>query len=164
MKLGHLTRTGACSPLDRKKNLMAWRDRMLSDSRPSYHGEPLPNGCPPDDAIAAPDDVLLRLTSSPQPSAEDFAVGSANGRRKKPDSCNPCTWLSCSVWRPMTPRETLLALTRLPKMSDKKFIAHVKVNSRCGIVKPHQKDDNHLSFWMFLAFSPEKAIVKIEPL
>ena len=45
-----------------------------------------------------------------------------------------------------------------------KFIALIKVDGSSGYIKPHVKEPNHISFWMYDAFEVEKAIVKVEPL
>ena len=72
--------------------------------------------------------------------------------------------MACSVWVETTPREKLGDLTKLPNLSDKKFVAHIQVNSSCGHIKPHAKDQQHISFWMYEEFEVENAVVKVESL
>jgi hypothetical protein len=68
------------------------------------------------------------------------------------------------MWLESTAHEKLAGLAKLANLSHMKFVAHVKVDSACGCTKPHPKDPQHISFWMYALFAPEKAVVKIEPL
>jgi hypothetical protein len=68
------------------------------------------------------------------------------------------------VWQPNTPIEKIAGLTKLPNLSHLKYIAHVKLSSKAGVIKPHKKDKQHLRFWMCTTFDPVKAIDRIEPL
>ena len=140
---------------------------VLPNPDPKYHNseppEPWPASCPPSDATAPIDGVLLRLVTSATPTADDFSVGSSE-QRKKPQNCDLCRWLACSVWLAATPRNRLSALTRLPKLRDRKYIAFLKVGPDAGRQKPHDTDPNHISLWMYATFDPKLNIQKTEPL
>ena len=122
-------------------------------------GAPLPPDCPPPDAIDVPKGVYLRLVAAKPTTADDFRSGHAEGK-KKPDKCDECTWRACSVWVETTKLEKIAGLTKLRTLSDKKFIAFIEVDDKCGKIKPHPKDKEHLSFWMRKSFIVEKAIIK----
>jgi hypothetical protein len=72
--------------------------------------------------------------------------------------------MACSVWLESTAPERLADLAKLPNLSDKKFVAHFAVDPRCGKIKPHKKDKEHLSFWMRESFDPQVAVTKMVPL
>ena len=128
-------------------------------SNNGYRGGPLPAHCPPSDAKDATDGIYLRLVVGNPCTLDDFRSGHAEGRRK-PKSCDDCTWMA-SVWLDSTAPERLADLAKLPNLSDRKFVVHVAVDSTCGKVKPHKKDKEHLSFWMRESFEPHKAVTKI---
>lgn len=128
-----------------------------------YRGGPLPTNCPPNDAADAASGTFLRLVATKPCTLDDFRSGQSEGRRK-PKNCDDCTWLACSVWLDTTKLEKLSDLAKLPNLSDKKFIAQIKVDPACGKVKPHPKDKEHLSFWIRESFEPHKAVIKIIPL
>jgi hypothetical protein len=142
------------------------REALVSASKgalsSSYKGGSLPERCPPEDAINAPDGHLLRLVAQNPCTADDFRSGHAEGK-KQPKKCDMCVWMAYSFWVETTPKEKLADLAKLPNLRDKKFIAVVKVNASCGMVKPHQ-DKEHLSFWMRDSFEPEKAVADAIPL
>jgi hypothetical protein len=126
-----------------------------------YREKPLPAACPPNDASDASNSVVLRLVTSNPPATDDFRSCQAEGK-KKPHKCDDCTWCACSVWLSSTKREVITGLTKLANHRNKKFIAHVQINSASGKTKPHDGDGNHIRFWMYESFDPVSATVKIE--
>jgi hypothetical protein len=131
--------------------------------KPTYKGHPLPNDCPPADATHPLDGILLRLVRSQNVSSDDFLSCHAE-KKIQPKKCDHCRWRACSVWVEATPIEKLSGLTKLPNLAHMKFVAHVAVDASAGRVKPHEKDKQHLSFWMADTFSPETAVKKVHPL
>jgi hypothetical protein len=139
---------------------------MLSEkeSKPFKDG-PLPDNCPPKDATKpSKDAIFLRLVPANPATSAHFKSSRAEGNRKQPRGCDDCRWAACSVWVETTPRDKLSGLAKLANLSHMKFIATIKVDESSGYIKPHKKEPNHLSFWMFEAFEVDKAIVKVEPL
>lgn len=132
-------------------------------SNNGYRGGPLPDACPPSDATDATTGTYLRLVRADPCTLEDFRSGHAEGKRK-PQKCDMCTWMACSVWVESSAFERLADLAKLPTLSDKKFIAYFSVDPSCGKIKPHKKEKQHLSFWMRESFEPHKAITKMVPL
>jgi hypothetical protein len=122
-----------------------------------------PAECPPNNSLSVPLGVYLRLVPANPVTAADFQSGHTCGK-KRPKKCDECTWRACSVWLSTTLHEKLAGLTKLPNLSDMKFIAHVEITIPCGKIRPHNKDKDHLSFWMHNSFYPEKAVIKIMPL
>jgi hypothetical protein len=119
-----------------------------------------PTNCPPTDAKSIPHGVYLRLTSANPATKDDFRSGHAEGKKRPKKRCDECTWRACSVWVESTSQDKLAGLAKLPTLSNKKFIVHFRVSSAAGMVKPHHKDKEHLSFWMHQSFEPEKLIIK----
>ena len=130
-----------------------------------FKGGPLPDNCPPKDAIKPPKDaIFLRLVPANPATLDHFKSSKAEGNRRQPRDCDDCRWAACSVWIATTPRGKLSDLAKLRNLSHMKFIAFIKVDESSGYIKPHEKEPKHLSFWMFEAFEVAKAIVKVEPL
>jgi hypothetical protein len=135
---------------------------MAGSKQKRFREHPLPPSCPPADATLI-EAKVLRLVASQTPTAEHFRSCRAEGK-PKPKKCDDCLWTACSVWRENTPREKLQDLAKLPNHSDKKFVATVKITKASGYTKPHTKDANHLSFWMYEEFDIMGAIEKVESL
>ena len=60
---------------------------------------------------------------------------------------------SCSVFVETTPTEKLADIAKLPNLAEMKFIAHYSITSSSGRIKPHERDDQHISFWMIDSLS-----------
>jgi hypothetical protein len=103
-----------------------------------YREAPLPKDCPPLDSYVVQSGVYLRLVSANPCTTEDFKSGHAE-QRNKPARCDDCTWKACSVWAETRAKEKLSDLAKLPNLSDKRFIAHVKLTRAGGRMKPHDR-------------------------
>jgi len=136
---------------------------VKASAQVKYKGHPLPASCPPQGASITSNSTYLRLVPASKVTADDFKSGDALGR-KKPSHVDECTWKACSVFVDTTPRHKLADLTKLPNLNHMKFVAHLSVDKSAGMVKPHARDPEHISFWMYASYEPEKAVIKIEPL
>jgi hypothetical protein len=134
-----------------------------TDVNNGYKGGPLPLGCPPPDSVDVPKGFLLRLVPTNPCTAEHFRSGHAEGKNQ-PSKCDLCTWMSCSVWSADTPHEVLAGLTLLKNLSHMKFVARFKVAGSEGKIRPHDKDQRHLSFWMRESFAAASAVEEHIPL
>lgn len=123
----------------------------------------LPASCPPLDAQEPDDKVVLRLIPEEAASPSDMQSGATSGRHK-PRNCDDCTWCACSVWEEETKREKLADLAKLPNLSDMKYIARVRLKRESGVFKPHEKDPNHLKFWVARSFSMVSSVEGVEPI
>jgi hypothetical protein len=119
-----------------------------------------PADCPPNDALSVPHGVYLRLVSANPATAADFQSGHVGGKTR-PKKCDECRWRAGSVFLSTTLHDKLAGMVKLPNLSSMKFIAHVQVTKTCGRLKPHDKDKDHLSFWMYNSFHPETAVINI---
>jgi hypothetical protein len=129
---------------------------------PGFRDDSLPASCPPADAAAPPDSLLVRLVSSGTPCANDFRSCHLEGKTP-PRRHDPCVWRACSFFVETTPDYVLADIAKGKNHLDKKFKAYIRVNQGSGVIKLSSAG-NHVSFWMYDTFSPEDAIEKVEPL
>jgi hypothetical protein len=98
-----------------------------------------------------------------QLTANDFLSGEAEGRNKPP-GFDACRWKAASFFLPSVDRQKLIDIVKLPKHAHKKLIAFVQVGPDAGRAKPHEKDNTHISVWLFTTFNPHQHIQKFEAL
>lgn len=135
----------------------------LYERRALRYREALPAGCPPADAVALSEQIVLRLIPFDPACAEDFASNAAKGKGC-PKRADPCRWAACSIHREDTPRERIKDLAKLPNLAHMRFIAQVLIDERSGTAKPWPNDEHHISLWMYAAFEPHRSVQKLEPL
>lgn len=125
--------------------------------------EPLPPGCPPENAGSFPPCVVLRLVPSQGVTTADFDSGAAAGGTMKPGT-DPCEWCGCSVHDIATPRQDLRDLTRFPRLRKMQYIAHVRVDEKAGrcLASAHKK--THYNLWMYRTFNAVMCVEHVEPL
>ena len=102
----------------------------------------------------------MRLVRSTNVCANDFRSCHAEGKRQ-PKKCDECRWHACSVWVEATPFEKLADLVKLPNLTEMKFIAHISVTATSGCIKPHEKDKQHISFWIVTSFRRKSLLQRL---
>jgi hypothetical protein len=127
-----------------------------------FKGNPLPDACPPADAVAPGDGLFLRLVPTDKPTPNDF-LSCFLENKTPPRRYDACVWRACSFFSEQTPKEKLTDIASYKNHRDKKFIAFVRISNDSGVVKVAE-DGHHISFWMYEPFAPETKIEKIEPL
>jgi hypothetical protein len=113
----------------------------------SKWAEPLPEGCPPQEACLPYGEEYYRLVGAFPPSAEDFYPY----RKLFPDkyfSAGECRAHSISL---TTTREACLTLSLLPTLQNKKIIVKITLNTESGSVL--KTSPTHVSWWQAFGFN-----------
>src|SRR5260370_38660123 len=101
------------------------------ESKPFKDG-PLPDNCPPKDAIKPPKDaIFLRLVPANPPNSAHFKSSRAEGNRRQPKSCWDSRGAACSGWAERRPREQRSGLAKLRHLSDRKYLAALNAARAC---------------------------------
>lgn len=130
---------------------------------PTYKDGPLPEACPPADAIAPGNILLLRLVRTDHPTADDFLSCRLEGKTPPRKQYDPCVWRAVSFFLDSTPAEKIADVAKYRNHADKKYVAFVRANQQSGVIKVGP-DGHHVSFWMYEQFQPETVVEKVEPL
>jgi len=129
---------------------------------PVFKDAPLPDQCPPAEAVPPGDILLVRLVPTDIPTANDFRLCHLEGKTPQ-RRCDMCAWRACSFFLESTPKEVLAGIASFKNHADKKFKAFVRVGPDSGVIRVWP-DGNHVSFWMYDTFLPENAVERVEPI
>ena len=110
--------------------------------------EPLPTGCPPQDAIAPTGNAYFRLVDSVPPTDRDFW----SQRRLFPEKAfrvDECTARACSL---ISDIDRCVGLLKLPTQKNRKVVAFT-LRADSGLIKDTGKW-YHYSWWRAKGFDP----------
>lgn len=138
------------------------RTQPAKPSEPPAYRERLPPNCPPPEASALANQIVLRLVPDANICPDHFTSSAGKGR-PCPSGCTPCVWSACSVYPESTPRAVLADLCGFPKLRNMKMIAHLAVDELSGVAQ-QTGHKGHISLWMYANFDPVNAIKSLEPL
>lgn len=111
--------------------------------------EPLPDECPPDDAVPPEGEVYYRMVESFPPTETDF-VSHRELYPNKHFSLGECQVRSCSVF---TDHSRCADLTKLPRHKDK-MVVEFQLDRSSGVVLRTGTRQGHYSWWRSRNFDP----------
>jgi hypothetical protein len=118
--------------------------------------EPLPAGCPPDNAHEGACANVFRLTVGPNPTLDDFASKAAL-KEPMPPRLDPCRWASCSLFP--SPDVVQKKRNTFKRLKAFKYAARLNISAGSGKLI---RDETHIDFWVYDTFDPGQAIVSVE--
>lgn len=111
--------------------------------------EPLPNECPPDDAITPSGEDYYRMVKSSPPTLDDF-VSHRKLYPKKSFNTNECRVRSTSIF---TDYDACAELKKLP-LHKEKVVVRFKLDENSGVIKDTGYSPHHYSWWRDAKFNP----------
>ena len=134
-------------------------DNLSNASLLTGYREILPDGCPPNDAMDTCEMSLLRLVPSASPTEADFDSHAKLGKVLPKGVCG-CRWASCSMFKAIRGEHIPVAITKLPKVRNKKLthIAEIRIDQNSGKFKEADTGNCHVDLWMYAGFDPMSAI------
>lgn len=114
--------------------------------------EPLPNACPPGDALDIELENVFRLAPGNSPSIDHFLSYAALGKIPPKALNDECRWASCSLTT--DPK----ALKKLSKLKHR-FAVKLRIPAGSGMSK---RNNIHIDFWRSSIFDPIKSVESVE--
>jgi hypothetical protein len=112
--------------------------------------EPLPQQCPPNDAIDVAHEVVYRKLIGNMPTQQDFVSHGAKGKTRPADK-GLCEWWSCSLFTDVN------ALRKLPGFREKRF-AKLQISRGSGLSKC---SGPHVDFWAYQGTNLTTAVIGV---
>ena len=111
--------------------------------------EPLPEFCPPEDAINPSNELFYRIIESDEPTEIDFH----SHRKRWPNrifKTNECRARSLSICNILNECKKVRLL---PTQRNKKII-QIFLSEESGVIKKTGKRKHHFSWWCYKSFNP----------
>ncbi len=131
--------------------------------RGEKYAESLPDQCPPSNAINTDERMVLRLVKNSHFSESDFYSHAKLNKPLPKDVCE-CRWASCSVFSLPEGKHVAQAISKLPKVRDRKYVATIKLSPIAGKMEISSSRRGHIEFWMYDSFNLKDSICEVKEL
>lgn len=120
----------------------------------------LPNGCPPPEAVDAPNCSAYRLVKNDPVSGKDFLTLYEEEGAVRPNVC-PCIFRGISLWDKIDSAKGLRKLPRMrKKFKEYKYVAEIQINNDSG--KALLNSNGHICLWNYDSYDFCTHVVKVE--